>query len=64
MKTFPIRLDDDLHKALKHAAVDKGVSLQKLIINILKYRVEKDSLLNRSKVKHSTTRKKNSAQTK
>lgn len=34
-KTFPIELDEDLHKRLKHAAVDEGVTLHDWILRTL-----------------------------
>ena len=36
MKTFPIKLTDELHKELKAEAYKKEVSIQKLIISKLK----------------------------
>ena len=34
-KIFPIELDDSLHRSLKHAAIDAGVTLHDLILRIL-----------------------------
>jgi predicted HicB family RNase H-like nuclease len=34
-KIFPVELDDSLHRKLKHAAIDQGVSLHGLIIKVL-----------------------------
>lgn len=51
VKTFPIRLDDELHKALKHAAIDKGVSLQKLVVDVLRQKAQKDSHIQRHRTR-------------
>ncbi len=40
MKTFPLRMDDQLHRALKHAALDEGVTLHEWILRILKQRLQ------------------------
>ena len=40
MKTFPLRLDEELHKKLKHASVDDGKPLHEWIIEVLKERVD------------------------
>ncbi len=34
-KTFPIELSEELHKQLKHAAVDEGVTLHAWILRTL-----------------------------
>jgi len=38
-KTFPIELSEDLHKRLKHAAVDEGVTLHAWILRTLTEKV-------------------------
>ena len=38
-KTFPVQLDEELHKRVKHAAIDEGTTLQDWIVNVLKQRV-------------------------
>jgi len=38
-KTFPLQLDEELHKRAKHAAIDDGVTLHDWIINALKEKV-------------------------
>jgi predicted HicB family RNase H-like nuclease len=35
MKTFPILVDDDLHKRIKHAAIDEGLTLHQWVIDAL-----------------------------
>ena len=42
MKVFPLDLDEDLHRRLKHAAIDSGISLHEYIIQSLKERVDND----------------------
>ena len=39
-KVFPLDLDEDLHRRLKHAAIDAGLSLQALIIRVLEEHVD------------------------
>jgi hypothetical protein len=41
-KTFPIELTEDLHKRLKHAAVDEGVTLHDWILRTLTEKVGGD----------------------
>lgn len=41
-KVFPIELDERLHRRLKHAAIDAGVTLHDLIISVLEKAVECD----------------------
>ncbi len=38
-KTFPVQLDEELHKRVKHAAIDEGTTLHDWIVNVLKERV-------------------------
>jgi hypothetical protein len=38
-KTFPIELSEDLHKHLKHAAVEEGVTLHDWIVRALSEKV-------------------------
>ena len=38
-KTFPIELSEDLHKRLKHAAVDEGMTLHEWILRTLTEKV-------------------------
>lgn len=38
-KTFPIDLSEDLHKRLKHAAVDEGMTLHDWILRALAEKV-------------------------
>jgi hypothetical protein len=38
-KTFPVELGEDLHKRLKHAAVDEGMTLHDWILRALSEKV-------------------------
>ena len=38
-KTFPVQLDEELHKRLKHAAIDEGITLHDWIIRVLEEKV-------------------------
>jgi hypothetical protein len=38
-KIFPIELDEDLHRQLKHAAIDSGMTLHGWIIKVLELNV-------------------------
>jgi hypothetical protein len=38
-KIFPIELEEGLHRQLKHAAIDEGISLHALIIRTLEENV-------------------------
>jgi len=42
IKTFPLRLDDELHRRAKHLAVDEGISLQEWILRAIRERIEND----------------------
>ena len=39
-KVFPLDLDEDLHRRLKHSAIDAGLTLQALIIRVLEDHVD------------------------
>ena len=39
-KVFPLDLDEDLHRRLKHAAIDSGLTLQALIMRVLEEHVD------------------------
>jgi hypothetical protein len=34
-KVFPIRIDDTLHRRMKHAAIDAGMTLHAWIVRVL-----------------------------
>jgi hypothetical protein len=38
-KTFPVQLPEELHRQLKHASIDDGMSLHDLIVQTLQERV-------------------------
>ena len=39
-KTFPVELDENLHKRLKIAAIEEGLTLHDLIVKTLQERVD------------------------
>ncbi len=41
MKTFPLRLEDDLHKRLRHAAIEDDLSLHDWILCALEERLKR-----------------------
>lgn len=38
-KTFPVELGEELHKRIKHAAIDEGVTLHDWIVNTLEQKI-------------------------
>jgi predicted transcriptional regulator len=48
MKTFPVRLDEELHRRLRHAAIDEGVSLQEWIAAAIAERLQRTERENES----------------
>ena len=40
MKAFTVRLDDEIHKELKHKLIDKDISMQKYINDLIKKDLE------------------------
>jgi predicted HicB family RNase H-like nuclease len=55
-KTFPLEIEDNLHKALKHKAIESDMSLHAYIIEALALRVREDS------VEYTATSPKNNEQ--
>lgn len=43
-KTFPLEIEDNLHKALKHKAIESDMSLHAFIIDALVSRVREGSV--------------------
>lgn len=41
-KVFPLDLDEDLHRRLKHAAIDAGITLHAFIVRALEEYVDHD----------------------
>lgn len=39
-KTFPVQLPEELHRELKHASIDEGLSLHDWIVKTLEERVK------------------------
>jgi predicted HicB family RNase H-like nuclease len=50
-KIFPIELEEDLHRQLKHAAIDAGMSLHALIIRTLEENVNHKGTVLKKKIK-------------
>ena len=44
-KTFPLEIEDSLHKALKHKAIELDMSLHAYIIETLASRVNEESFV-------------------
>ena len=42
-KTFPIEIEDDLHKALKYKAIESDMTLHAYIIEALNLRIAEDA---------------------
>ena len=40
MKTFPLQIDDDLHRRMKHAAIDEELTLHEWVIAAINERLE------------------------
>lgn len=43
-KTFPLEIEDSLHKALKHKAIESNMSLHAYIIGALNSRVSEEAV--------------------
>lgn len=39
-KVFPIELEEDLHRRIKHAAIDAGITLHAWIVKVLEENVD------------------------
>ncbi len=52
MKIFPLELEEDLHRQLKHAAIDAGMSLHALIIRTLEENVNQKRTVSKKKIKN------------
>jgi predicted HicB family RNase H-like nuclease len=50
-KIFPIELEEGLHRQLKHAAIDAGMSLHALIIRALEDNVNHKGILSKKKIR-------------
>jgi predicted HicB family RNase H-like nuclease len=44
-KTFPLEIEENLHKALKHKAIESDMSLHAYIIDALISRVNEDTIV-------------------
>lgn len=38
-KTFPVELDEELHRQIKHAAIDEGLTLHDWIVKTLEAKI-------------------------
>ena len=38
-KTFPVELDEELHRRIKHAAIDEGLTLHDWIVTALEEKI-------------------------
>jgi predicted HicB family RNase H-like nuclease len=47
-KIFPIRINNELHRKIKHAAIDEGITLHNWITQAIEEKADNNS----SKVKH------------
>lgn len=54
-KTFPLEIEDDLHKALKFKAIESDMTLHAYIIEALNARVREDSVAYSGKDNGQTT---------
>ena len=43
LKTFTLRMEDDLHKTVKLKSVESGIPMQEYIINLIKKDIEEAS---------------------
>ena len=50
-KIFPIELEEDLHRQLKHAAIDAGMPLHALIIRTLEENVNNKGTVSKKKIR-------------
>jgi predicted HicB family RNase H-like nuclease len=44
-KTFPLEIEENLHKALKHKAIESDMSLHAYIIDVLISRVNEETIV-------------------
>jgi hypothetical protein len=51
-KIFPIELEESLHRQLKHAAIDAGMSLHALIIRTLEENVNHKGTISKRKMRN------------
>lgn len=51
-KIFPLELEEDLHRLLKHAAIDAGMSLHALIIRTLEENVNHKGTVFKKKIRN------------
>lgn len=54
-KTFPLEIEEELHKSLKIKAIEEGVTLHTLIIDTLSTRVQEEPVPYRVKQKRKGT---------
>ena len=52
-KVFPIEIEEHLHRQLKHAAIDAGLTLHAFVIKVLRDRVMSDGRAARASKGHN-----------
>jgi hypothetical protein len=52
-KIFPLELEEDFHRQLKHVAIDARMTLHAWIINALKEQINNDGACSKRKAKSS-----------
>ena len=55
-KTFPLEIEESLHKALKHKAIEQDMSLHAYIIYTLSMRVQEEPAVYNACAKQEETR--------
>lgn len=45
MKTFPIRIDDELHKRIKHSAIEDDTSVHSWILDAINSKLNNGNLI-------------------
>jgi hypothetical protein len=59
-KTFPVQLPEELHRELKHASIDDGMSLHDWIVKTLQDRVRNGAPKKRPARKNARTNRQSS----
>jgi hypothetical protein len=58
-KVFPVELEEDLHRRMKHAAIDAGLTLHEWIIKTLREKLGMDGEPEKRSVKNEHHRRHN-----
>ena len=59
-KTFPVQLPEELHRELKHASIDDGMSLHDWIVKTLQERVRNGAPERKSSRRHARIKRNSS----